>query len=88
MSRRRAEDDPSALVVRDLRDGLTRVSRVPQIHPDPRVDTRGGLSREDVQRTVRRHINEVRFCYSQELHTAPISRAASRCSSWSCPMAT
>jgi DNA polymerase III gamma/tau subunit len=36
--------------------GSRECPRVPQIHPDPRVDTRGGLSREDVQRTVRRHI--------------------------------
>jgi len=44
--------------------------RVPQIHPEG-AETRGGLSREDVQRTVRRHINEVRFCYSQELQSRP-----------------
>jgi TonB family protein len=48
-----------------------RVARVPQIHPDPHVETRGGLSREDIRRTVRRHINEVRFCYEQELNSHP-----------------
>jgi hypothetical protein len=33
--------------------------------------TTGGLSREDVRRTVRRHINEVRFCYEQALQRRP-----------------
>lgn len=44
--------------------------RVPQITPVG-AETRGGLSREQVQRTVRQHINEVRFCYSQELQSRP-----------------
>ncbi len=48
--------------------------RSPRVPPGPRpgpVTTTGGLSREDVQRTVRRHINEVRFCYQQELQRRP-----------------
>ena len=35
------------------------------------VVVRGGLSREIVRRTVRRHLNEVRFCYEQELANHP-----------------
>jgi len=50
--------------------GPTHTARVPQITPRP-VTTTGGLSREQVQRTVRQHINEVRFCYSQELQSRP-----------------
>jgi hypothetical protein len=50
---------------------LRRVARVPGgLRPGP-VDTTGGLSREDIRRTVRRHINEVRFCYEQELMSRP-----------------
>lgn len=44
--------------------------RVPRITPVG-AETRGGLSREQVQRTVRQHINEVRFCYQQELQSRP-----------------
>lgn len=48
-----------------------RISRVPGgIRPES-ASTTGGLSREQVQRTVRRHINEVRFCYSQALQRRP-----------------
>jgi TonB family protein len=44
--------------------------------PIPRVqtgsaDVRGELSREIIRRVVRRHINEVRFCYEQELNAHP-----------------
>jgi TonB family protein len=51
--------------------GGRRTARVPQIRPDPHVETRGGLSREDIRRTVRRHINEVRYCYEQALMSQP-----------------
>lgn len=56
----------------DGRDLPTRDRPVhtPEIHPLPTTTT-GGLSREQVQRTVRRHINEVRFCYTQELQSRP-----------------
>lgn len=37
----------------------------------PQADTLGALSREQVRRTVRRHINEIRFCYSQQLQSRP-----------------
>lgn len=50
--------------------GRPHVARVPTITPRG-AETRGGLSREQVQRTVRQHINEVRFCYSQELQSRP-----------------
>jgi TonB family protein len=32
---------------------------------------RGSLSREVIRRVIRRHINEVRFCYEQELTARP-----------------
>lgn len=48
-----------------------RESRVPRGIQVLGSETRGGLSREQVQRTVRRHINEVRFCYQQELQSRP-----------------
>jgi TonB family protein len=32
---------------------------------------RGSLDRDIIRRTIRRHINEVRFCYEQELSTHP-----------------
>ncbi len=34
-------------------------------------ETRGGLTQEQVRRTVRQHINEVRFCYEQALVRRP-----------------
>lgn len=48
-----------------------RGSRVPRIRPDPNVEIRGSLSREIIRRTIRRHINEVRYCYEQELTQRP-----------------
>ena len=45
-----------------------RTSRVPRTcSAGCRLDVRGGLSREIVRRVVRRHANEVRFCYEQGL---------------------
>jgi TonB family protein len=45
-----------------------RTSGVPRTcSPGCRLDVRGGLSRELVRRVVRRHMNEVRFCYEQGL---------------------
>lgn len=35
------------------------------------AETRGGLTQEQVRRTVRQHINEVRFCYEQALVRRP-----------------
>ncbi len=36
-----------------------------------KADVRGSLSKEVVRRIVRRHINEVRFCYEQQAETRP-----------------
>jgi len=48
-----------------------RTGRVPGgVRPGP-ARTMGALSREQVRRTVRRHINEVRFCYQQSLQSHP-----------------
>ncbi len=35
------------------------------------VATTGGLSRETIRRTIRQHMNEVRFCYESELRSNP-----------------
>ena len=51
--------------------GRGRDGRVPpRIRSGP-VTTRGGLSAETIRRVVRRHRNEVRYCYSQALQTRP-----------------
>ncbi len=53
---------------------LTRTgSRVPRIRPAT-ADVKGSLSKEVIRRTIRRHINEVRFCYEQELTRRPDAR--------------
>jgi hypothetical protein len=45
----------------------------PSVTPDYRTvtTTTGGLSREAIQHTIRRHMNEVRFCYERELSSNP-----------------
>lgn len=40
------------------------------LHPLP-PQVVGGLSREQIRRTIRQHINEVRFCYEQGLQRRP-----------------
>ncbi len=47
-----------------------REARVPQIRAGT-ADVRGSLSREVIRRVIRRHINEVKFCYEQELNSRP-----------------
>ncbi|MFK7992148.1 MAG: AgmX/PglI C-terminal domain-containing protein [Sandaracinaceae bacterium] len=47
-----------------------RSARVPRIRTGT-ADVRGSLSREVIRRVIRRHINEVRFCYEQELNQRP-----------------
>ena len=47
-----------------------RQARVPTIRTGT-ADVRGSLSREVIRRVIRRHINEVRFCYEQELNSRP-----------------
>lgn len=47
-----------------------RRSTVPRIRTGD-ADVRGSLSREVIRRVIRRHINEVRFCYEQELANRP-----------------
>lgn len=49
----------------------TRRSHVPVIRDNGVTTTDGGLSREQVRRTIRQHINEVRFCYEQSLMSRP-----------------
>ena len=36
-----------------------------------KADVRGSLSKEVIRRIIHRHINEVRFCYEQELNQRP-----------------
>jgi TonB family protein len=47
-----------------------REARVPRIRTG-NADVRGSLSREVIRRVIQRHINEVRFCYEQELNQRP-----------------
>jgi TonB family protein len=47
-----------------------RSASVPRIRTGE-ADVRGSLSREVIRRVIRRHINEVRFCYEQELAQRP-----------------
>ena len=47
-----------------------RTARVPRIRTG-NADVRGSLSREVIRRVIQRHINEVRFCYEQELNARP-----------------
>lgn len=47
-----------------------RQARVPRIRTG-NADVRGSLSREVIRRVIQRHINEVRFCYEQELNARP-----------------
>jgi hypothetical protein len=47
-----------------------RDAKVPRIRTGT-ADVRGSLSKEVIRRIIRRHINEVRFCYEQELNQRP-----------------
>ncbi|MDD9946993.1 MAG: TonB family protein [Myxococcales bacterium] len=47
-----------------------RRAKVPRIRTG-KADVRGSLSKEVIRRVIRRHINEVRFCYEQELNSRP-----------------
>ena len=47
-----------------------RSSKVPRVRP-AKADVHGSLAKEVVRRIVRRHVNEVRFCYEQELNARP-----------------
>ncbi|MDD9971570.1 MAG: TonB family protein, partial [Myxococcales bacterium] len=47
-----------------------RRAKVPRIRTG-KADVRGSLSKEVIRRIIRRHINEVRFCYEQELNSRP-----------------
>ena len=46
------------------------------VRPAGDADVRGSLSAEVIKRVIRRHMNEVRFCYEQGLHTTRLSRVA------------
>jgi len=48
-----------------------RTGAVPRVCGCGPVYVRGGLSREAVRRVIRRHVNEVRFCYEQRLAERP-----------------
>ncbi|MFW6067331.1 MAG: TonB family protein, partial [Myxococcota bacterium] len=47
-----------------------RKASVPKIRSGS-ADVRGSLSKEVIRRVIRRHINEVRFCYEQQLNQQP-----------------
>ncbi len=47
-----------------------RTSTVPQVRQGEAV-VQGGLSKEVIRRIVRQHLNEVKFCYEQQLNARP-----------------
>ncbi|MFK7985117.1 MAG: TonB family protein [Sandaracinaceae bacterium] len=47
-----------------------RSAAIPRIRTGT-AEVRGSLAREVIRRVIRRHINEVRFCYEQELNARP-----------------
>jgi len=47
-----------------------RRARAPEVIPGV-ATVRGSLDKEIIRRIIRRHINEVRYCYEQELTTKP-----------------
>ncbi len=47
-----------------------RAAGVPQVRSGG-AEVRGSLSKEVIRRVVRRHINEVKFCYEQQLNARP-----------------
>jgi TonB family protein len=47
-----------------------RSAGVPQVRSGG-AEVRGSLSKEVIRRVVRRHINEVKFCYEQQLNARP-----------------
>ncbi len=47
-----------------------RDAKVPRIRSG-QADVHGSLSKEVIRRIIGRHINEIRFCYEQELNTRP-----------------
>jgi TonB family protein len=47
-----------------------RDAKVPRIRSG-QADVHGSLSKEVIRRIIGRHINEVRFCYEQELNSRP-----------------
>jgi TonB family protein len=48
-----------------------RRTHAPEIVVSDRPTVQGALDREIIRRIVRRHVNEVRYCYEQELPRAP-----------------
>ncbi|MBX7196251.1 MAG: DUF2330 domain-containing protein, partial [Sandaracinaceae bacterium] len=51
--------------------GIGLGAGAPSVRMDPVTVSGGGLSSEVVRRVMRRHINEIRFCYEQELASIP-----------------
>jgi hypothetical protein len=52
-------------------DNGRREGGVPQPMIRGTAETKGALSREQIRRTVRLHMNEIRFCYEQALQSNP-----------------
>ena len=65
---------PLGLVGRGAGGFRGRDAKVPQIRSG-NADVRGSLSKEVIRRVIQRHINEVRFCYEQELNKEPNLKA-------------
>ncbi len=65
-------------------EGRHRSGRERRMVPDILLgvaSVRGSLDKEIIRRTVRRHLNEVRYCYTTHWRRTPRCRAASSCSS-------
>lgn len=51
-------------------NGMSAMRSTPRVRPG-RAEVRGSLSREIIQRVIRRHRNEVRYCYERSLQQNP-----------------
>jgi hypothetical protein len=50
--------------------GQSHEARVPRLRTGT-VETQGALAKEVIRRVIQRHLNEVRFCYEENLRKAP-----------------
>jgi len=54
-----------------LRQGKLKDHKTGTPEPKGVVKVKGALSKEIIRRVVRRHLNQVRYCYQQELQSSP-----------------
>jgi TonB family protein len=51
--------------------GMSRAAKVPRAMHGEGTEIRGALAKEAIRRTIQRHLNEVRFCYTEGLRSRP-----------------